>query len=171
MTDDNCRQIIPGVLSERTITDISGTAPYLVRWSLKLPFGWSIKLHQILRPDDDRCCHDHPWAMTRIILLRGYIEEHGPDRRVTQLKPWRPWAPWRVYHCPIDFRHRITALPYGNSWTLALCGPTKRKWGFFTKEGWVYWRDFVSQASSARALWCDDGTVLNGDKDEYDHTT
>lgn len=174
------------ILKKSTITNIAGDLPYLVRWSLRLPFGWSIKLHQILRPDDDRCVHDHPWVMIRVILWGGYVEQigelqHGdliafrtrsrivghmlrtepPLFGIRHLKPWRPWAPWRVYYCDLKFRHRITHLPRGQSWTLALCGPSVQPWGFFTHGGWMPWQKFVRLARTARVLWCDDGTMLN----------
>lgn len=162
------------MISKRVITDISQTAPYLVRWSLWLPFGLSLKLHLILRPDDDRCSHDHPWWFVRIILWGGYWEEwslNAPYENNTKQpsmvfrKPWRPWAPWRIYFCGLRFRHRITDLPRGRSWTLVLCGPRSQAWGFFTTGGWMHWQKFVDAARSQRVLWCDDGRVLNEDRD------
>jgi hypothetical protein len=44
------------------------------RWSIALPCGWSIKLHHLLRPDYDRCPHDHPWNFWSLILWGGYEE-------------------------------------------------------------------------------------------------
>lgn len=148
------------MITKRIITDLAQTAPYLVRWSMWLPFGMSLKLHQILRRDDDRCHHDHPWWFIRVILWGGYIESVGPDHRIKHRKPWRPWAPWRVYFCAADFRHRITELPHGSSWTLALCGPHRGKWGFFTREGWVDWKLFVDETRANRIAWCDDGRTV-----------
>jgi hypothetical protein len=162
------------MLTKRIITDIAGTAPYLIRWSLWLPFGLSLKLHQIVRHDDDRCKHDHPWWFLRIILWGGYEEEfrnskrnppgsaHGYNRTALR-KPWRPWAPWRIYYCGLDFEHRITRLLAGPSWSLVLCGPRFREWGFFTRQGWMQWRSFVDESRSKRVLWCDDDRVLNDD--------
>lgn len=150
-------------ITKRVITDMASTAPYLVRWSLWLPFGMSLKLHQILRPDDDRCEHDHPWWFLRIILCGGYFEHcngSGPIHR----KPWRPWAPWRIYFCGAKFRHRITALPRGSSWTLVLCGPKSNAWGFYTKSGWMHWQKFINEAWANRVLWCDDGRTLGDEQ-------
>lgn len=166
------------MISKRIITDIAGENAYLVRWSIDLPLGWSLKLHQILRPDEDRCSHDHPWWMLRIILWGGYWEEwsdESPDvddrlriKGLSHRKPWRPWAPWRVYFCGSYFRHRITELPAGQSWTLALCGPSSGSWGFYTSEGWIFWKRFVSLARSKRILWCDDGRKLQHRMEETD---
>ena len=150
------------MISKRVIKDLAQTAPYLVRWSIWLPFGWTLKVHQILRPDDDRCSHDHPWWFFRVILWGGYVEVHG-DNRVAHRKPWRPWAPWRVYFCRPSFRHRIIELPRGQSWTLALCGGHRGVWGFFTRDGWMHWREFVDAAWAKRVLWCDDDRSIEVD--------
>lgn len=151
--------------SYKEINNIENTVAYLRRWNFWLPRGWSIKLHQILRADDDRCQHTHPWIMVRVILWGGYIEERGPDGRQYWLLPWRPWAPWRIYISRTNFRHRITRLLCSSSWTLALCGPQVLPWGFFTKTGWVPWRQFVHAAENQKVLWCDDGRVLNENLD------
>lgn len=171
------------IITKRVITDLARTAPYLIRWSLALPFGWSLKLHQIVRADDDRCVHDHPWWFIRIILWGGYTETIRRKVTAPQLfdghhferhhrKPWRPWAPWRIYYCPSDFAHRIEKLTNGrSSWTLVLCGPNSGRWGFFTKTGWMPWRSFVNAVWSQRVLWCEDGRVLNeeGSEERVDH--
>lgn len=150
------------MFKKRIITDIVGNAPYLVRWSIKLPFGLSLKLHQILRPDSDRCSHDHPWWMLRIILWGGYFEAFGPDHKITHRKPWRPWAPWRIYPCGAEFRHRILSMPKGSSWSLVLVGGRARDWGFYTHAGWIHWREFVNSTRTSRVMWCDDSDAPKG---------
>lgn len=149
-----------GRITKHVITDLAGQSAYLVRWSLWLPFGASLKVHRILRPDDDRCAHDHPWWFLRVILRGGYTEVHGPENRERVLRPWRPWAPWRLYWCPPGFRHRITALTFSENWSLVLCGPRNRDWGFFTRSGWMQWMAFVGASREKRVLWCDDGRAL-----------
>lgn len=148
------------LFTKRVITDLARTTPYLIRWSLWLPFGMSLKLHQIVRPDDDRCAHDHPWWFVRIILWGGYTEACGEENRVEHRKPWR------IYFCPTGFRHRILTLPNGESWSLVLCGPRSQRWGFFTNQGWMHWKSFVDAAWSKRVLWCDDGRTLNDEGKE-----
>ncbi len=145
------------IVTNRTITNIEGSAPYLVRWSLWLPFGWSLKLHKIMRADDDRCSHDHPWIFLRFILWGGYTEEFSKADEPTKTIERKPW---RLSYCGANFKHRITKLTTTHSWSLVLCGPSVREWGFFTREGWVGWRTFVNMARSARVLWCDDGKEL-----------
>lgn len=71
-----------GLIKKTDISNLQGSSPYLTRWSLSLPFGWTLKLHKIMRADDDRCAHDDPWWMLRVILWGGYLEAHGPEHRL-----------------------------------------------------------------------------------------
>lgn len=143
-------------ITKRVITDISQDEDYLRRWSLWLPFGWSVKIHHIVRPDFDRCEHDHPWWFLRIILWGGYFEMANHTLHIR--KPWRPWAPWRIYWCGRGFRHRILRFLGKSNWSLVICGPKRDDWGFFTLAGWMHWKEFVNAARMRRILWCDDGT-------------
>ena len=139
---------------KKVITDLDG-APYIVRWSAELcwPFTrWSIKVHQILQADHDRCTHDHPWWFLRFILWGGYDEIYA--NAVTKRLKKRTLWPLCVYFCPSGFRHRITKLNAKSSWSLVLCGPRTRHWGFFTLEGWMPWSKFISNAN--RIPWCEE---------------
>lgn len=152
---------IKGFFSKQVITDVSRKNPYMVRWNWQLPFGLgTVKLHQILRSDNDRCQHNHPWWFIRIILWGGYEEVYGADNRTQVLLPWRPWAPWRIYYCPIDFRHRISRLLTDQSWSLVITGPARQRWGFFTKLGFMPWRKFVDELRELRVAWCEDGSSI-----------
>jgi len=141
------------ILDHKVITDINREQAYLERWTLRIPFvGWSIKIHKIMRADDDRCHHDHPWWMLRVILWGGYDETTGEDHRKVIRRPGN------VSFCKRNFQHRITRLHGECSWSLVITGKSSGKWGFFTKQGFMYWRDFVDAARSRRILWCNDGT-------------
>ena len=62
--------------SKRVIENEAGD-PYLVRWSLDAGRFGSVKLHHILRSDDDRDLHDHPWSFVSVILRGGYWEHRS----------------------------------------------------------------------------------------------
>lgn len=146
-------------MTTREITILGHPEVYLRRWSLWLPGRYSIKIHQILRPDEDRCSHDHPFDFLRFILWGGYEEEvRNPETGeiTTHLR-----KPFRFYWCGEKFAHRITKLSKKSSWTLLFCGPKKRSWGFFLKDRWMEWRKFVNTALERRVLWCEDGRTLN----------
>lgn len=54
--------------------------PYLIRFSIFEFFGFSLKLHFILRSDDDRSLHDHPWTFWTLMIAGGYWEETFPKK-------------------------------------------------------------------------------------------
>lgn len=146
---------------KQVITDMSQEEEYLIRWNLSLPFNLgSIKLHQIKRPDSDRCQHNHPWGFIRFILWGGYVEEYGEDNQVQVLRPGT------ITWCPANFRHRITRLLNGRtSWSLVITGPRIQSWGFFTREGFIGWRKFVESLQHNRIAWCEDGSSVEVGKD------
>ena len=92
------------IITRFDIKDLSQSETYLRRWSLWLPFGWSLKLHCILRPDSDRCEHDHPWWFWRLVLSGGYWETTGVDqqafRRPGSLSYCRHTSPTGSRSCP-----------------------------------------------------------------------
>src|SRR3546814_5856142 len=60
--------------------------PYMRRWWV-IPRNRfiNIYLHQVLRPDDDRALHDHPWINLSIILDGGYWEIRS-EEHTSELK-------------------------------------------------------------------------------------
>src|SRR5438309_7455387 len=49
--------------------------PYMRRWwVVPRNEGCNVYLHEILRGDDDRALHDHPWDNTSMLLDGGYTE-------------------------------------------------------------------------------------------------
>lgn len=137
----------------RLITNLAGDLPWLESLERSLGGGYTLRLHRILRPDADRCPHDHPYWMVRLIVKGGYIEECGPERRVEHRRPGDI-----TLHPPL-FQHRILELLDRESWSLVITGPHERQWGFYTAQGWMSCADFV-QAATQGVLWCDDGTQL-----------
>ena len=147
------------------VTDIRGRLNdkiYLTRfWLLgSKASDWALMLHKMHSPDDHACHHDHPWAFWTFVLYGGYVEE------VTQ--PWRPIAlpgdhrettvqfndPGTLLHRKAEHTHRIAGLPKGTCWTLVFRTKKERKWGFFTKEGWIAWEGFLDKVHANVALWC-----------------
>jgi hypothetical protein len=123
--------------------------PYLVRWSLD--FGaFTVKLHHILRSDEDRDMHDHPWSFVSVILWGGYWE-HRPDPWAHESEAgaaarhvsYRRWfGPGSVLRRPAPSIHRLE-LPLGKTaWSLVFTGRRLREWGFHTVCGWIPWRQY-----------------------------
>jgi len=119
-------------------------APYLLRWWV-IPRSRTrpnIYLHRILRDDDDRALHDHPWDNVSIVL-RGNLTEVMADgsRRVLR--------PGHFAFRNAEDAHRLE-VPDGPVWTLFLTGVVRRVWGLWCGRGWVHWRDFTAGADMGR---------------------
>lgn len=99
------------------------------RW----PFPISIRAHHILREDQDRVLHDHPWN-ARSIILRGWYAEireggthysHGAGD-TTRLR-------YGEYH-------RISKVSPRGVYTLFITGPYRGPWGFLVNGQKVPYR-------------------------------
>lgn len=103
--------------------------PYLIRYRLLRTPWFGIYLHRILRSDDDRHLHDHPFNFTTIILWNGYEEVTPGD--------WK----WRgvgsvIRHQAKDY-HRLIVPEGKTTWSLFIRGRKYREWGFATSDGWI----------------------------------
>lgn len=114
--------------------------PYMDRWVLGTPW-FEIRLHHILRSDEDRDLHDHPWPFVSLILSGGYWE-YRPSREpfCGVNRQWR--RPWSIAYRRAEDAHRLKLTR--PVWTLVFTGPRRRAWGFYTRRGWVHWRDYVT---------------------------
>lgn len=118
-------------------------APYLRRWWV-IPRNrfFNIYLHQILKSDDDRALHDHPWVNVSI-LLRGSYREVTPRgefvRKAGSLVFRRAKA-----------SHRLVVDSGKCVWTLFVTGPVIREWGFHCPNGWRHWKQFVNERDSGQ---------------------
>lgn len=126
--------------------------PYLRRWHV-IPRNpiFNIYLHQILRSDDDRALHCHPWCNMSVILRGEYIERvplrqsqvtgfdyvEGHTRDLLRLEGdvTARFGRWR---------HRLIIPEMSQGcWSLFMTGPVYRRWGFWCRTRWIYWREFV----------------------------
>ena len=120
--------------------------PYLTRYRLVITPWVRVYLHRFHAPDGTSL-HDHPWAWWASLVLWGWYTEanrntsvsllrkHGPDweslKRVTRR------AGSMTFHRRGHI-HRIERLhPTRQTWTLLVVGPHVRRWGFFTRSGWI----------------------------------
>ena len=97
------------------------------------------RVHQIMRSDNDRALHDHPWSYLTVILKGGYWEITDDGRR------W--YGPGSVLWRPYGSRHRLE-LPEGcDCWSLFVTFKKRGSWGFYTRNGWVQHNDYVDGQS------------------------
>lgn len=115
---------------------------YRRRWQF-IPF--SIRIHVIHRPDNDRHPHDHPFNGRTWILRNGYVEhrvERWRDAMARGMLPLTyvegdpltevPYTRRPGSTTTISFRkyHRITKLINGPAVTFFAFGDYKGKWGY-----------------------------------------
>lgn len=119
--------------------------PYLRRWWLVPRNEYSnIYLHNIVRDDDDRALHDHPWDSTSIILS-GELREILPDGE-------RVLRPGSITSRDATSLHRLELVD-GPVWTLFITGPKVREWGFMCPDrGWVHWREFTDPGTNGATV-------------------
>ncbi len=92
----------------------------------------SLRLHHILRSDDDRAFHDHPWPYLTLVLRGGYweIRPHYDTSGiyVCEVRKWH--GPGSILWRPANSWHRLE-LPDGQTaWTLFTTGAYRQTWGF-----------------------------------------
>ncbi|ARR55361.1 hypothetical protein HY78_18900 [Rhizorhabdus wittichii DC-6] len=121
--------------------------PYLRRWWIvPRSLGCNVYLHEILRSDEDRAGHDHPWANTSYLIEGGYEEVIYHAER-----PWEEER--RVQRTAGDITsrwphdtHRLIVPEGGRAISLFMTGPKLKEWGFWCAggKGWVHWQDFTA---------------------------
>lgn len=97
----------------------------------------NVYLHSILKSDEDRAMHDHPWANTSFLIAGSYIEHTPAGTFVRQAGD--------VIERAAGAMHRLEVIPGERAISLFITGPKVREWGFSCGQGWVHWQDFVSR--------------------------
>jgi len=127
---------------------------YLERYWLfpygSLPFGIAIRLHHILRSDNDRHLHDHPWAFLSIVLRGGYWEQRSCRCCLDGncgYAPCRWRGPGSIAFRRASTWHRLglpSAIDADSScWTLFISFRAKQDWGFLVDGEKVLAKDYL----------------------------
>lgn len=128
------------------------------RWNLPI----SIRVHHIVRPDDDRAMHDHPWNARTIILRGWYTEKRPSDLSKTQLSAetqdlinrcsaqghyelaeYFTRRPGDTATLRVGEYHTITDVSEGGVYTLFISGKWRADWGFMVNGVKVWWRTYL----------------------------
>jgi hypothetical protein len=116
--------------------------PYLLRWYVIPRNRWfNIYLHNIVRSDEDRALHDHPWWNCSILLRGGYVEVVPTRGATLDVKCRRAGSVVFRRACAA---HRLVVFADPNVWSLFVTGPKLRNWGFWCPQGWVPWQVFTA---------------------------
>lgn len=100
----------------------------------------SARVHHILRADNERHSHDHPWN-ARTFILRGWYEELREDG-----KRYRRFA-GDTTTLRFGEYHRIVEVSPGGVWTLFVTGRHRGTWGFLVDGHKVPWREYLDSHS------------------------
>lgn len=121
---------------------------YLRRWWV-IPRNnhHNMYLHEILRSDDDRALHDHPWKNISWVIDGGYIE-HLPDGIAIERRAGD------IVQRHAEALHRLEIAEGGRALSLFITGPKVREWGFACPQGWRHWRDFVGEDTTQVGRGC-----------------
>tara|TARA_Y100000768_G_scaffold387958_2_gene381184 strand:- start:131 stop:817 length:687 start_codon:yes stop_codon:yes gene_type:complete len=133
-----CDNTFPENPMKRTIMDRRNQEPYIMRYYLVFKnrnlFPFNVFIHKILKSDDDKDLHDHPWNFFHLILSGGYWEETviNGDLNAGTEKIWRAPGYWNIVAS--DYKHRIDI---GNKkpWTIFIpFKKSKKEWGFWVRQ-------------------------------------
>lgn len=116
-------------------------SPYMRRWWV-IPRNrvFNIYLHNIVRSDDDRALHDHPWWNLSILLAGMY-------REITPAGLFFRGRGSFIFR-RAESAHRLEVD--GPTWSLFITGPNVRTWGFHCPKGWVPWQQFCAPGDSSQ---------------------
>lgn len=155
------------------ITSRDGTETYMDRWWLFNPYSKdekgnagparrsfvpSIRVHHIMRPDDDGAMHDHPWN-ARTIVLRNWYREQRPIvdgeeipsnctglflRHYDEARMEFTRTTGYTGRVLFDSYHRISQVSRGGVYTLWFTWKYRGTWGFMVDGKKVPWREYLS---------------------------
>lgn len=137
-------KLIDKVFHKEEIGRIKAASPYLNRWVLlRFPFKlFSVYLHHFVGNDWSRDLHDHPRKFISIGIWGRYVEETPGG--VFQL--WK--APW-IRMFSEKHIHRIKLVPSYTCWTIVIALRVTTRWGFWRKEEWIHWEEYMADAEAA----------------------
>lgn len=115
-------------------------------------FKWlpSVRVHHILRADEDRAMHDHPWDARTMILRGWYWErrlhsvEETSELRVVNYDLFHR-QPGHTAAIRFGEFHSIDQVSVGGVWTLFFTWKYRGMWGFDVDGVKVPWRDYLAQ--------------------------
>jgi hypothetical protein len=125
---------------------------YMGRWWLfngdkpdgtpKYPWLKRIRIHHILREDEDRPRHDHPADFCTHILKGWYDEEREGQYGELQLLRRNAGDTAKLKFGEF---HSIRQVSEGGVWTFFILGRRKGMWGFKVNGKKIPWREYMEK--------------------------
>jgi len=98
-------------------------------------FPLSIRIHRILKPDNDRNMHDHPWN-ARTFILKGWYTEDRLSREFFRQQGDTARLNFGEYH-------KITKVCDGGVYTLFVTDKYRGTWGFLVRGAKVHYKKYL----------------------------
>lgn len=98
-------------------------------------FPLAIRIHKIVKPDNDRHMHDHPWN-ARTFILKGYYIEERNQGKFCRIKGDTSRLNFGEYH-------KITEVSCGGVYTLFVTGKYRGTWGFLVNGLKVNYKKYL----------------------------
>jgi hypothetical protein len=106
------------------------------RWRILETPWFAIYVHNILRSDEDKDPHNHPWIwFCSFVLCGGYIERY---RKQNEFYYYSINTPGKLIFRTSDQYHQLELFCGKPAWTIVITGPRmKTEWGYLTSNGTV----------------------------------
>lgn len=105
--------------------------PYLERYMLARFGQHAFFLHRFLASDPDHGLHDHPWDMSKsLIICGGYQEKRLINVNGEIVEQVFEKRAGDINHISGDDFHQIILKPKTCAWTIFYHGPRTKGWGF-----------------------------------------
>jgi hypothetical protein len=111
-----------------------------------LPFLPSVRIHHILRADNERHMHDHPWNARSIIARGSYQEERLEPNEKGELQLARYFRT-AGSSATLNFGeyHKIVEVSPNGVWTIFFTWRYRGKWGFLDNGVKVPWDIYLAR--------------------------
>lgn len=142
-------------LYERSDIEMNGSV-YMRRWRFLPDWMPGFRIHEIMRSDEDRELHNHPFGFISIILRGGYREFtenggsrwYGPGSVVVRPANTFHRIELKTYNVLVDREHGASTYKRAERPALTLVFRTRyfQQWGFKMDDGsFVHWKDFTEK--------------------------
>ena len=112
------------------------------RWVIRTLLG-TLRLHHLLRADQNREPHDHPWGFFTWVIKGRYEEAVMCVHEYGTHFMWVRRERWSLAYRGAEHTHKIIEVSEGGCWTICLTGWVRRPWGFWTDTNPPTFRPYV----------------------------